>query len=85
MEDLRDATQFNDNYLKLKDLSVYSGLSVRKLRDLIRDSENPLPCFRMDGLILVRRSEFDSWMEQSFRLKARDIDQIVDEVMDELR
>ena len=79
-----DNLQHSDKYMKLKDLSIYSGISVRKLRDLIKDLVNPLPCFRMDGVILVKKSEFDIWMERNFRLRQRDIDQIVDEVVSEL-
>lgn len=52
-----------DPYMGLKALAVYSGLSVRKLRQLIdRDPADALPCYRVDGRVLVRRSEFDAWM-----------------------
>jgi len=85
MDNFRDTDQTStltsDKYLKLKDLSAYSGISVRKLRDFIRDSEYPLPSFRMEGMILVKQSEFDGWMERYFRLRKTDLDQIVDEVV----
>jgi len=81
MENHLKNCQYSDKYLKLKDLSVYSGMSIRRLRDFIKDPEHPLPCFRMEGMILVRQSEFNSWMERNFRLREKDIDQIVDEVV----
>jgi hypothetical protein len=76
--------EFYDEYMKLKALSHYSGISVRKLRDYVKDPDCPLPCFRMTGLILVKRSDFDRWMEENFKLKERDIDKIVYEVVNEL-
>ena len=48
-----------DPYLTLRALSTYSGLSVRKLRDYLTDPVHPLPCYRLGGKVLVRRSEFD--------------------------
>jgi excisionase family DNA binding protein len=53
-----------DPFLSLKALAGYSGLSVRKLRDLLADPTCPLPHYRVGGKILVRRSEFDVWMQQ---------------------
>jgi len=51
-----------DPYLSLRALAAYSGLSVRKLRDLINDPARPLPCYRVGGKILVRRGEYDAWV-----------------------
>jgi excisionase family DNA binding protein len=53
-----------DPFLSLKALASYSGLSVRKLRDLLVDPTRLLPHYRVGGKILVRRSEFDGWMQQ---------------------
>lgn len=70
-----------DPYLSLRDLSAYSGISVRKLRTHLRDPIHPLPCFRIGGgKLLVRRSDFDAWMTQ-FRLDPTDVDTIVSEVL----
>ena len=49
-----------DPYLSLVGLAGYSGLSVRKLRAHLADVMHPLPCYRVGGKILVRRSEFDT-------------------------
>jgi hypothetical protein len=88
-----------DRWLSLEDLSEYSDLSVRTLRAYLRDPSRPLPHYRMKephvtvtkagkrqtitGKILVRRSEFDAWMQQ-FRYTP-DLDRIVDEVVAEIQ
>jgi len=55
-----------DPYLSLRALADYSNLSVRTLRKFIE--RNPpsqaLPCYRLNGKVVVRRSEFDRYMEQ---------------------
>ena len=73
-----------DPYLSLVGLAGYSGLSVRKLRAHLADVMHPLPCYRVGGKILVRRSEFDAWMA-AYRQRGRvDVDRLVDEVVKEL-
>ncbi len=71
-----------DPWLSLKGLAGYSGLSVRKLRDCLTRPLCPLPHYRVDGKILVRRSEFDAWMT-AFR-HTPDVDRLVDEVVEEI-
>ncbi len=73
-------------YLPLKALAVYSGLSVRTLRDCLTHSMRPLPHFRVGGKILVRRSDFDTWVTQ-FRVsvKPMGVEAIVDDVVSGLR
>jgi hypothetical protein len=55
-----------DPYLSLTALADYSGLSARTLRTFLH--RNPpaqaLPCYRLAGKILVRRSDFDRYMQQ---------------------
>lgn len=53
-------------YLDLKTLAVYSSCSVRWLRDRLVDRICPLPHHRVGGKILVRKDDFDAWM-QHFR------------------
>lgn len=88
-----------DPWLSVEALSHYSGLSVRSLRAYLADPHRPLPHYRMkephvipmksgkrrtvSGKILVRRSDFDRWM-QRYRY-APDIDRLVDEVVAEIR
>ena len=70
-----------DPFLSLKALAAYSGLSVRKLRDLLSDPAHPLPHYRVAGKILVRRSEFDAWIAKDRRLGNPDVDRIVADVL----
>jgi len=72
-----------DPFLSLKGLAGYSGMSVRKLRDSLTRPVSPLPHYRVDGKILVRRSDFDRWMEH-FK-HTPDVDRIVDGVVSEIR
>ena len=73
-----------DGYLSLRALAVYSDMSVRTLRNYLTHVTNPIPHYRMDGKILVRRSEFDAWMV-SFRVRRASLDDLVDDVMESLR
>jgi hypothetical protein len=67
--------------LPLRQLAAYSGLSVRTLRFYLTHLSNPLPHYRMAGKVLVKRSEFDSWM-QTFRRENRSkVNDIVDTVL----
>jgi hypothetical protein len=60
-----------DGNLGLTELAKYSGLSVRTLRTYLDGAPGEaLPCFRVGGKIVVKRSEFDAWMEQ-FRSRGR--------------
>jgi len=73
-----------DPYLSLTGLAGYSGLSVRKLRTHLADVAHPIPCYRVGGKLLVRRSEFDAWMA-TYRQRGRvDVDRLVNEVVREL-
>ena len=70
-----------DPFLSLKALSVYSGLSVRKLRQHLEDSAHPMQCYRVGGKILVRRSEFDAWIA-AYRQRGRsDVNRNVRDVL----
>jgi hypothetical protein len=71
-----------DAYVPLKALCIYSGLSVRKLREYLVDPTTPLPHYRVGGKILVRRSECDEWM-RAFRVTpiAESLDAVVNETL----
>jgi hypothetical protein len=73
-----------DPYLSLKALATYSGLSVRMLREYLDHLSHPLPHYRVDGKILIRRSEFDAWIAAYHRVGNTDVDQIVDDVLAKL-
>lgn len=77
------AITLKDQYFDLKGLSVYCGLAVPTLRDHIRSRK--LPCFKVKGKILIKRSEFDTWIE-GFRLnKKQELNNLVDGILDSLK
>jgi len=80
---IESATSLEDRLLDLKKLSEYSSLGIPTLRDYLRS--NGLPYFKLKGKILVRLSEFNSWLE-SFRVDTKqDLDNIVDDVLESLK
>lgn len=65
-----------DGYLSLRALAAYSSLSERSLRGFLRAADHPLPHFRVGDRILVRRSDFDRWIED-YRAPAPDAGEVV--------
>ena len=53
-----------DPFLSMYGLAAYSSLSRRTLQNLLTDPLDPLPSYRVGAKILVRKSEFDSWMRR---------------------
>lgn len=51
-----------DPYLSLRALAAYSSLSERMLRSFLTAADHPLPHHRVGGRVLVRRSDFDTWI-----------------------
>ena len=51
-----------DLLFSVRGLSGYSSLSRRTLQDLINDTSDPIPSFRVGAKILVRKGEFDKWL-----------------------
>lgn len=49
-------------YFDLQALATYSCTSVRWLRNRLVDRNHPLPYYRIEGKILVKREEFDQWI-----------------------
>jgi len=80
---IEPAIILKDQYFDLKGLEAYSALKVSTLRDHIR-SEG-LPCFKVKGKILVKQSEFDTWLEDYRVNRAKEIKDIVDGVMSNLK
>ena len=69
-------------YFDLKGLSTYSSLPVPTLRDYLKGFG--LPCFKVRGKLLVKKSEFDAWLE-GFRVNQDRLEDIVDDVMKSLK
>lgn len=76
------AISLKDQYFDLKGLSAYSAFGVATLRDYIRS--DALPCFKVKGKILIKRSEFDRWLERYRINKNQDLNYLVDGVMSDL-
>jgi len=78
---LKDST-LKDQYFDLRGLSAYSSLSVSTLRDHIKSDD--MRCYLVKGKILVRKSDFDTWL-QRFRVnRSMDVDRITNEVLHEI-
>jgi len=72
-------------YLDLKALAGYSSCSVRWLRDRLTDPLAPLPCHRIGGKILIRREDFDVWINQFRTVRpSTELGALVDDVLDGL-
>jgi excisionase family DNA binding protein len=68
-------------WLNLRQLTEYAAVSNRTLRAWIHCPVNPLPAVRVGVKILVRRSEFDAWMERH-RIKQVDLGGMVEEIVE---
>lgn len=73
-------------YFDLQALAAYSCCSVRWLRDRLANQTYPLPCYRVEGKILVKREDFDQWMA-TFRVVADSdgINSIVESVLSQVQ
>lgn len=67
-------------FLSVKELSAYTGICERTLRDMLNASVNPIPGYRFGGSIKIKRSEFDEWAK-SRRIDNDRVDRIVNEVL----
>jgi Helix-turn-helix domain len=68
--------------LTIKQLVAYSALSERTLRGYIHRKVRPLPSYRVDKKILIRKVEFDEWLASFRRAEQVDeIDQAVNEML----
>jgi len=60
-----------DPFLSVKAASSYTSLSPRTLHAFINLAPSEaLPCYRLAGKVLIRRSELDAWLER-FRSRGR--------------
>lgn len=68
-------------YLSIKKLGEYSSLGERTIREMLRDPDHPLPCFRLNRkTVLIRCDDFDAWIEQYRDRCGSQVDSIVDEM-----
>ena len=68
-------------WMDLKHLTGYATVSERTLRGWIHSPVDPLPAVQVRGKILVRRTEFDRWLERH-RVRTVDLGCIVSEVVE---
>lgn len=72
-------------YLDLRALATYSSCSVRWLRDRLTDRVAPLPYHRIGGKILIRREDFDVWINQFRTVRpSTELGALVDDVLTDL-
>ena len=76
------AIHLKDQFFDLKGLSTYSAVSVGSLRDYLKTG---LPYFKLKGKILVKRSEFDAWLERYRVNKKQDLNTICDDILESLK
>jgi excisionase family DNA binding protein len=72
-----------DKYLDLKGLSQYASLGASTIRQYIK--QDALPAYKVGGKVLIRRSEFDGWMQGHRVRTGQDISAIVDSVIADLK
>ena len=73
------AITLKDQYFDLRGLSAYSALGVSTLREYIR--EGKLPAYRIKGKVLIKKSEFDGWIEGHRMNQKKDIEKIADDII----
>ncbi len=76
--------RITSEWLGLRHLAEYSDTSERTLRGWIHSPVDPLPAVRIGGKILVRRHEFNVWLER-YRIKplaSEQVNAIVAEVLE---
>jgi hypothetical protein len=75
-------------WMDLKAVQSYACVSERTVRSWINRAQNPLPAVQVEkGKILVKRSQFDRWLEaHAYRpTESIDVGRIVDEVFTEFK
>jgi excisionase family DNA binding protein len=71
-------------YYTLKRLTAYCGIGLRTLRMYLTHPEHPLPHYRVGGKILVKRSEFEIWIQPFRRSEGPRVEAMVAEVLKDL-
>ena len=72
-------------YFDLRALAAYSSCSVRWLRDRLTDRTHPLSYHRVDGKLLVKRADFDRWIDH-YRVcrQPGELDRMLEEILHDL-
>lgn len=84
-EIIKTGIAIDEKYFDLRGLAEYSSLGVSSLRYHIRENGLPVYCIRNDDgkvtKVLIKRSEFDRWMESRWN---DHLDKIVDSAIEEI-
>ena len=73
------AITLKDQFFDLRGLSAYSAMAISTLRNFI--SSGNLPAYKVGGKILIKKSEFDAWIN-IFRInKKQDLSNMVDDIL----
>jgi excisionase family DNA binding protein len=83
--DPEERTLPRDRYLDLPVAARYTAFSVRTIRSWLTHPEHPLPCYRVGGKILLRRSELDQWLAAFRQIGRQDLDALVDGLVREFQ
>jgi hypothetical protein len=75
--------KINREWLGLRELTYYASVSERTLRSWIYSPVDPLPAVKVSGKVLVRKSDFDAFLQRHRirPLEEIDIDAIVQDVL----
>ena len=69
------------DFFDLKNLSIYSSLAIPTLRDYLKSG---LPHYRLKGKILVKRVDFEVWLEQ-FRVDSgSELSTLVEDILEQM-
>jgi excisionase family DNA binding protein len=71
----------SDRWLDLRRLREYAAISERTLRAWIHSPVDPLPAVRVGTKILVRKSDFDQWLEKH-KVKPLELGAMVEEIVE---
>ena len=52
-------------YLELDEIAVLLGVNVDTVRDYRKSKRNPLPTYRVGRKYLVKKEDFEKWMEKN--------------------
>ena len=56
-------------YLELEEIATILGVTVDTVRDYRKFKNNPLPMYRVGRKYLVKKEDFDAWMERNRRME----------------
>lgn len=73
-------------FFTLRTLASYASCSVRWLRARLVDAYDPLPHFKIGGKVLVKREDFDQWINTHRVVRrADDLKELVETVVAQVR